>query len=167
MNAATLKKFKEWLRSNGSVIHENSNGEYEVVRFSTPEGVGVLYKDKRNSISSGVRGAWEAYTAFTHGTKWSAAAPTKRKSSSSHRKLLAVIDRDGPECVYCGCVLTIDTATREHFVALSRGGPDTPENTVIACSSCNLAVGSMHVKQKIEYALTKRMNINTGDTSSG
>lgn len=140
MNAANLKKFKECLRSNGSVIHENSNGEYEVVRFSTPEGVGVLYKDKRNSISSGVRGAWEAYTAFTHGTKWSAAAPTKRKSSSSHRKLLAVIDRDGP---------------------------DTPENTVIACSSCNLAVGSMNVKQKIEYALTKRMNINTGDTSSG
>ena len=77
MSEATLKKFKAWLLANGSVIHENTNNEYEVLRFSTPEGIGVLYKDKRGSISSGVRGADSAYSAFHAGKKWSAANKTQ------------------------------------------------------------------------------------------
>ena len=163
MSEATLKKFKAWLLENGSVIHENTNNEYEVLRFSTPEGVGVLYKDKRGSISSGVRGADAAYSAFHSGKKWSAAQPTKRRTYGSHRKLLAIVERDGLDCIYCGTTIPLEIATREHFVALSRGGPDTPENTVIACKDCNMAVGSMTVKQKIEYALSKRLK--SGDSN--
>ena len=93
----------------------------------------------------------------------SGAQPTKRRTSGSHRKLLAIVERDGLDCIYCGTVIPLEDATREHFVALSRGGPDTPENTVIACKDCNMAVGSMTVKQKIEYALSKRLK--SGDSN--
>lgn len=93
----------------------------------------------------------------------SGAQPTKRRTSGSHRKLLAIVERDGLDCIYCGTIIPLGDATREHFVALSRGGPDTPENTVIACKYCNMAVGSMTVKQKIYYALSKRLK--SGDTN--
>ncbi|BDP42920.1 hypothetical protein DAETH_28890 [Deinococcus aetherius] len=43
-------------------------------------------------------------------------------------------------CAYCDC--KIDKRTRwhiDHFIPLSRGGTNHPENIVIACEPCNLA----------------------------
>lgn len=93
----------------------------------------------------------------------SGAQPTKRRTSGSHRKLLAIVERAGLDYIYCGTVIPLEDATREHLITLSVAGPDTPENTVIACKDCNMAVGSMTVKQKIEYALSKRLK--SGDTN--
>lgn len=44
-------------------------------------------------------------------------------------------------CAYC--LQTSAQLHREHVVPLSRGGPDSPYNIVMACESCNLRKGTM------------------------
>jgi len=40
-------------------------------------------------------------------------------------------------CHWCKAVLTLDTATAEHIIPLSRGGLDNAKNRVLACEPCN------------------------------
>ena len=42
------------------------------------------------------------------------------------------------ECVYCGKRRDL---TLEHILPRSRGGPDTPDNTVWVCANCNSSKG--------------------------
>ncbi len=50
-----------------------------------------------------------------------------------------VHERETPDrCIYCGA--TGDLAV-EHMIPLSRGGPDTPDNTVAVCPSCSSSKG--------------------------
>lgn len=48
-----------------------------------------------------------------------------------------LMDRDKWTCRYCGEVVTAMTATLDHIVPQSRGGPNTPENLTTACLTCN------------------------------
>jgi 5-methylcytosine-specific restriction endonuclease McrA len=41
-------------------------------------------------------------------------------------------------CIYCGATGGL---TVEHMIPLSRGGPDHPDNAVMACPSCNSSKG--------------------------
>jgi len=52
--------------------------------------------------------------------------------------------RDNDTCQYCGAKsrLTID-----HVIPRSKGGQDTWENLVVACSKCNTKKGSMLLEQ--------------------
>lgn len=51
----------------------------------------------------------------------------------------ALIERDGPYCVWCSRLLglTLNDCTREHVIPRSRGGKDTLNNFLLACSGCN------------------------------
>lgn len=42
-------------------------------------------------------------------------------------------------CEYCG---TLETLTWDHIIPRARGGPDTAENHVLACTKCNSSKGS-------------------------
>ena len=55
-----------------------------------------------------------------------------------------IYKRDGHRCQYCGSTraLTID-----HVIPRSKGGKDTWENMVAACSSCNIRKGSQSLEQ--------------------
>jgi hypothetical protein len=55
-----------------------------------------------------------------------------------------IYKRDDNTCQYCGATkrLTID-----HVIPKSRGGEDTWENMVVACSSCNTQKGSRLLEQ--------------------
>jgi 5-methylcytosine-specific restriction endonuclease McrA len=55
-----------------------------------------------------------------------------------------VYKRDGHKCQYCGSTrrLTID-----HVLARSRGGGNTWDNLVVACSSCNTKKGDKLLEQ--------------------
>jgi 5-methylcytosine-specific restriction endonuclease McrA len=77
-----------------------------------------------------------------------------------------IYKRDGYTCQYCGATkhLTID-----HVIPRCRGGGDTWENLVVACSSCNTKKGNTLLEQtgmklvrqprapynKIQFALNK------------
>ncbi|PYY10601.1 MAG: hypothetical protein DMG69_06200 [Acidobacteria bacterium] len=43
----------------------------------------------------------------------------------------------GWRCAYCHCELTPKTLTKDHVIALSKGGTDWASNLVPACESCN------------------------------
>lgn len=55
-----------------------------------------------------------------------------------------IYKRDGHKCQYCGATrkLTID-----HVVPKSRGGQDTWQNLVVACSKCNTAKANKPLEQ--------------------
>lgn len=45
--------------------------------------------------------------------------------------------RDGGVCRYCGCALSENSYTRDHYVPKDLGGLDTWDNVVVACLKCN------------------------------
>jgi len=66
-----------------------------------------------------------------------------------------VIFRDNFECQYCGKSGSVKDLTIDHVIPVSRGGRNTWENVVAACSPCNSKKGSkllaeMGVKLKRE-----------------
>lgn len=48
-----------------------------------------------------------------------------------------LMDRDKWICRYCGEAVTTATATLDHIVPQSLGGPNTPDNLTTACLTCN------------------------------
>ena len=55
-----------------------------------------------------------------------------------------IYERDDHTCQYCGATkhLTID-----HVIPRSRGGQDTWENMVVACSKCNIKKANTPLEQ--------------------
>lgn len=81
-----------------------------------------------------------------------------RRIPRVHRYL---IERDGPECYYCGFYLLAEGLVKgyrtvEHLEPLSRGGADTPENWVLACKPCNTEAGDRSVAEKQAMRRAKR-----------
>jgi CRISPR/Cas system Type II protein with McrA/HNH and RuvC-like nuclease domain len=64
--------------------------------------------------------------------------PFKRASPSKRNIFL----RDSYTCQYCGSTVKANL-TIDHVMPISRGGKDTFENMVTACSSCNRKKGNM------------------------
>lgn len=56
-------------------------------------------------------------------------------------KWIARVEYHGWKCVYCGKDLTRKTLTKDHRIALSRGGSEWPSNLVPACKKCNCGKG--------------------------
>lgn len=54
------------------------------------------------------------------------------------RRLLVVLERDGPTCVWCGRTFGRQVVpTTDHLVPRVKGGPSWLENEVAACGRCN------------------------------
>ncbi len=53
-----------------------------------------------------------------------------------------ILERQGGNCLYCGASLD-SSAHLDHFVPLSRGGRNSKENLVWACSPCNRSKGAL------------------------
>jgi 5-methylcytosine-specific restriction endonuclease McrA len=54
---------------------------------------------------------------------------------------LAILDRYGHRCVYCG---QYGRLVRDHRMPLALGGANSPENIVPACRSCNQRKHAQH-----------------------
>jgi hypothetical protein len=46
------------------------------------------------------------------------------------------------QCIYCG---SAENLSYDHLIPRSRGGPDIPDNVVMACRSCNSSKGAQGV----------------------
>jgi hypothetical protein len=68
----------------------------------------------------------------------------------------AIITRDGWCCAYCGDFLTMDTATIDHVIPTSRGGPDELVNTVLSCLPCNAQKSDMGAALFNHYLAVRR-----------
>jgi 5-methylcytosine-specific restriction endonuclease McrA len=63
--------------------------------------------------------------------------PVRRHTSRSRKVKRRRLWQSHPFCVYCGCALTLEVATLDHVVPLSKGGTNSADNLVLACQSCN------------------------------
>ena len=76
---------------------------------------------------------------------------------------ISSLQKDREHCYYCRCKLDYSTAnlyhigivgkktpTKEHIVARTQGGKDTPENVVIVCRTCNSKKGSQDVLEFVK-----------------
>lgn len=95
------------------------------------------------------------------------------------KRRLAIRDRDGRRCFYCGermrftrwiCKRTGELrptgrdATVEHLVAVALGGTDALENCVLAHAACNSFVGSRPLSEKLELRRNWRTRQPAGQT---
>ncbi len=67
-------------------------------------------------------------------------------------RLVTLFNIQSGACVYCGDSMTLKlgfakTATLDHVIPRSRGGPTNEGNLVAACSLCNRSKGSLSVKE--------------------
>lgn len=75
-----------------------------------------------------------------------------------------LVDRDGPTCFYCGCVLDLRRRVRgtspsnnaveiDHVLPLSKGGKHTKDNAVLACRVCNREKAVKTLEEYFIYCL--------------
>lgn len=60
-----------------------------------------------------------------------------KKSTNPSLTNKTLFERDRHLCAYCGHVYGWKTLTRDHIMPTCKGGKDTWENVVTACTSCN------------------------------
>lgn len=58
-------------------------------------------------------------------------------------------------CFYCGKSVSLESATKDHRVPISKGGSNEMSNLVMACPRCNIAKGS---KSEEEFRLIIKEN---------
>lgn len=152
-----LSSFRMWLDARGSQIFSPTN-PFEVLRFSTPEGIGVIYQKKSGTLSF-TGGSKHALVCFLESRSWRGC--TRQKLNQNERRRLniihSVVERDGWKCAYCGGELSEETATLEHFVSRTHGGPDHLANIVLAHGHCNAEADHLSVREKIEMIVRLRM----------
>lgn len=158
VNDPRLGRFVEWLKVHGSCVRRSSPGDGELLRFTTPQGEGVIHS-AGDEISGMTGGAADAWDAFSLGRAWHGSKRARRKHRGRKRRLRLVrslAHRDGWRCAYCGELLTEGSATIEHVLPVSRGGPEDPANLTLTCRLCNHTLGSFSVRQKIDFAVSHR-----------
>lgn len=71
-------------------------------------------------------------------------------------RLRAVLDRDGPTCIWCGRAFApLIPPTTEHVVPRLKGGPSRLENEVAACRRCNAERGHRGPVEWLEECLRR------------
>lgn len=63
----------------------------------------------------------------------------------TRRQIQALLRETESCCIYCGRLLTKETASRDHIRPYCHGGTDTMENFVVSCKRCNVKKDSMPV----------------------
>lgn len=67
-----------------------------------------------------------------------------------YRKVFArLLERDGPDCWLCGKPLDDSSATIEHLIPRSKGGPSEQWNLVLAHDKCNGLIGDLRFTRKL------------------
>jgi 5-methylcytosine-specific restriction endonuclease McrA len=77
----------------------------------------------------------------------------KLNASGSHTaaQFRTLCEINGWKCVYCGQVLTLKTATRDHVVPLTKGGADSIDNIAPSCLKCNMRKQTKSVEEFAVY----------------
>jgi hypothetical protein len=155
--------FKLWLQERGSEFYASTN-PYEVLRFNTPSGVGLVFRNDKTAVSAANAAAKIAIKAFYENGPWRAVDATKRIYISPQRK--AIMARDGDKCVYCERIFTEEFSPRiEHVVPVTAGGPNHLSNLALACEDCDKAVGTKSAAEKIRFAVEKAISRRAGQCS--
>lgn len=120
---------------------------YEEARFVANEIVCVIYRGKKG-ISFSNDEARNVLEAF-HAKRKITVSGTKRKRFELETKERLFV-RDGDKCFYTDVVLTMETATIEHLIPLSKGGKNNLDNLVLCTYQSNQMMGDKPLIEKIK-----------------
>jgi 5-methylcytosine-specific restriction endonuclease McrA len=155
---AFLKKLAD---AGGEVLATTAN-IYEVMRFRTNLGTGVVYVNAQGQRTWN-REAQAARDALMSPTPPNLCPERVRKHKAKAGEIPRILERDGAECFYCLQPFESGNPARamarEHLIGRSYGGPNHVGNKVLAHQNCNNAVGALSLPEKLkvrERALKKR-----------
>jgi 5-methylcytosine-specific restriction endonuclease McrA len=148
MKIADFKK--SLLEAGGELL--GATNPYEVLRFRTKHGVGVVYSGKRGETWNKEAVAAREHIAKRKGSLAPVAVKGRRKDKAT---VQALLERDGDCCFFCGEPLGGDV-TVEHLVAIAHGGPNHISNLFLAHQACNSAAGHLSAPEKIALAIRER-----------
>lgn len=97
------------------------------------------------------------YLRLTPSAKWAVRLIPQTSLDTRAAQLAFLSARDGWTCFYCSQALTPTSATIEHIVSTSHGGPTHADNLCLSCASCNAAVGHLPAVQKVKLAIGVRV----------
>lgn len=159
-NGNKIEKFKTWLTARGAEVLQPTN-EWEIVRFRAHGMISIIYAKKNGSTTfTGIaQTAWVEFESGASAMRFSQREPRQHRLDVIVRTL---VERDGPNCFYCGAELGDDLRpTKEHLVARTAGGPDHISNIFLSCLPCNREVGHMSAPEKIRFRDQKRRGAGT------
>ena len=143
-----LSSFKDYLRGHGCTIQEASN-DYELVRFKSGIGVGVLYYGQKG-LSCNVPFVADALNLYFSGEHWQSGKVKAGTRTPSPKRKKELLIRNGDECFYCGFSLG-DDITEEHLVSIAQQGSNNLDNIVLAHAKCNQLAGHKSLVEKIHF----------------
>jgi hypothetical protein len=144
---AKTPKFREWLTAHGAQVLEPTN-EWELIRFKSGDETCVIYRNKAGAVTYSGPTAEKAQKCFVSNAAWRAnTTATKRKRASP--MIAAIRKRDGDNCFYCRVAVSDDTASAEHLVSTTHGGPNHISNLFLAHKLCNAKAGHLSAPEKI------------------
>jgi hypothetical protein len=160
------EKFIEWLRTNGAEILPTTNS-YELARFMAHGRVNIVYEGRRGIRCVGF--AQECLEAWQEGRAMNMGF-TQKPRNSLQRKQLALLQRDGSLCFYCGMVMSGTPGTQmqmtvEHLVGRAKGGPDHEDNLVLSHEVCNKKVANLPLIEKLKERERNLYGINRHPTA--
>ena len=154
-NDFQLHSFLGYLTDSGAEIGVPTS-QYEVVRYrywSPSEkraAISIVYT-KENGRLTFTGNSRQHYHSFMQGR--SIDLKTKKANSKPANKSKDVrkhlLERDGPDCWFCGEVMG-DDCTIEHLVPKSRGGRNSQANYALAHASCNQKAANIPLVKKME-----------------
>lgn len=163
----TQSAFEMWLRDQAADILGPTN-EWEVMRFTGPEGVCIVHRNKSNNLSwnAQARRAWLAYSSNDRG--WRATDRGSRNPIARRRVQIVggLLARDGHACVKCGLPTTPDDRTIEHMIPIALGGTSDMSNLTLAHIACNRALDNNDLRAKIEMIVYHRSKIDISGSAS-
>jgi hypothetical protein len=148
---------KKLVAAGGEMLATSPGNEWEVLRFRTKFGVGVVYRNKRGGETWNREAQAAKDHVLTPGSGSLAAVKVGKRRNIPH-EYQTLLERDGQECFFCLGALGEDM-TREHLVAVAHGGPNHLSNKFLAHQRCNNDAGHLSAPEKIrirEAAMRRR-----------
>lgn len=146
-----LADFAARITAAGGEILGTTN-PYELLRFRTSLGVGVIYTGKRGEKWN--LGALAVRDHLDAGKGSLSPVPIQGRCTGKDT-VNALLKRDGDACFFCGAALDSDI-TVEHLVPVSHGGPNHVSNLLLAHARCNQRAGHMSGVEKVAMAIAGR-----------
>lgn len=115
---------------------------------SAAEAVSSLI-DKRLLIPNAPDGGGWSHVWVAYGGPYEEPVDWFAETKSRSKRVIALIERDGPQCAYCDCLPVIYEV--DHFIPKAKGGADRMDNLVLACPPCNRAKRDKHPKDFLSH----------------
>ena len=160
VNRTAFEKHKErfigWLKERGASMLTPTN-EWELARWKGGDTTSIVYTNSRGGITFSGDSA-KAWTAFRSGNNGFRVAPAAKRAHKASPVIRALRERDGHDCFYCAQAVDDESASVEHIVPVTHGGPSHMSNYALAHRQCNANAGHLSAMEKFSIRLAAITN---------